>query len=79
MAFLPALIALLTAAPQLINGAEKIWQAIMTLHAAGGLTLTSDQLAAMQKMSFQLDADIAAMLAAKPVVNLHPTTAAPVA
>lgn len=77
MPFLPALIALLTAAPQLIVGAEKIWQSLMTLHAAGAIQLTPDQLAAMQRMSFQLDADIAAMLAAKPVVNLaHPTGAA---
>jgi len=56
---LAAILTLLTEAPQLVNGAAKLWQAFATFHNAGAITLSADQLAAMTAAGVKLDDDVA--------------------
>ncbi len=61
---LTAVIAVLTEAPQLVNGAKALWQALGTLHQAGLIQLNDANIAAMNQAGVTLAADIASLAAA---------------
>lgn len=54
-----AILAVMTEAPGIIKNLEEMWTAFATFHNAAVLTLTADQLAAMNAAGVTLDAAIA--------------------
>ena len=61
---LSAVITLLTLSPQLVNGWKELVVSLNSLHRAGLIGTTDDQIAAMNAAGGKLDTDIAALHAA---------------